>query len=210
VWTMYSTDNSDKLAANGVPLRLATANIKWVQGAFVFTEDATNSDWVLNPEWALFAPYIHDVRVYVCPADPPTVAYNGGTYPRIRSYALNNYLGWEGTPVQELPTDGWRAPKHGSELDRPADTFSFLDVNQKSICWPYFGVYMRKESFFNFPSSAHSQRGVVAFTDGHVIRHRWRDERTVKARSDNYHMHDDSSPHNVDIQWLQEHATRRQ
>ena len=31
--------------------------------------------------------------------------------------------------------------------------------------------------------------------------------RTIAAKSSNYHAHDDSSPNNVDINWLRLHAT---
>lgn len=209
-WTMYADDSNDRLVANGIPIRVPTPSIKWVQGAFVIAEDATNSDWILNPQWALFAKYIGNIRTYVCAADPPTVDYLGASYPRVRSYALNNYLGWEGFRDESLPLENWKVFNKSAQIDSPSKIFLTQDVNSKSICWPYFGTYMDKESFFNFPGSAHKGGGVISFTDAHLESHRWEDARTIKAESSNYHAHDDASPQNIDIKWLQEHATAAQ
>src|SRR5262245_55412468 len=40
-WFLYATDHADKLVANGIPIRVPTPNIKWVQGQFVIPEDST-------------------------------------------------------------------------------------------------------------------------------------------------------------------------
>jgi type II secretory pathway pseudopilin PulG len=206
-WMLYSTDNNDKLPANGIPIRVPVPNIKWVQGAFIFAEDATNSDWILDPKWALFAKYIGKIDTYLCPNDPPTVSYMSNDYPRLRSYAMNNYIGWEGFLDDSLDFKNYKVLRKATEIVSPSGIFLIQDVYFKSICWPYFGTYMNKESFFNFPSSAHQRAGVISFADTHVARHRWNDERTIKAESSNYHAHDDASPNNADLQWLQQHAT---
>jgi prepilin-type processing-associated H-X9-DG protein len=91
----------------------------------------------------------------------------------------------------------------------PAGTFSFIDVNPDSVCWPYFGVYMTRDAFFNFPNSSHNRGGMVSYADGHADFHRWKDQRTITAFSSAYHNHNDSSPNNVDIAWLRERATIR-
>jgi hypothetical protein len=208
VWTLYAMDNDDRLAPNGIPIRVPVPNIKWVQGAFVFAEDLTNSNWILDPNWALFAKYIRKIDPYVCPADPPIARYMSNDYPRVRSYAMNNYIGWEGLSDSSLDFDSYQVYRKYTQVESPSETFLIQDVHVKSICWPYFGTYMNKESFFNFPSSAHGHRGVISFPDAHVEGHRWMDERTIEAESPNYHAHDDASPGNVDIRWLQQHATR--
>jgi prepilin-type processing-associated H-X9-DG protein len=89
----------------------------------------------------------------------------------------------------------------------PSGVFSFQDVNPNSICWPFFGVQMVQDSFFNFPNASHSKGGVVSFADGHVEFHRWRDQRTITAFSTDYHAHADASPNNQDIYWLRERTT---
>ena len=89
----------------------------------------------------------------------------------------------------------------------PAGLFTFLDVNPDSICWPYFGVKMDADSFFNFPNSSHNRGGVMSFADAHAEYHRWTDRRTIAAHSSNYHQHDDSSSGNQDIAWLRPRTT---
>jgi len=207
-WLMYTADNADKLAANGIPIRVPTQNIKWIQGSFVIAEDSTNEDWILNPQWALFAKYIHSASTYVCPGEPPTVNYQGSLYPRVRSYAMNNFLGWEGFPSTDIPMANWVSPQILSQVPNPSGIFLIPDVNANSVCWPYFGTYMDRDDFFNFPSAAHNRAAVISFCDGHVNRHRWLDPNTILGYSDNFHRHDDPFPGNVDIHWLQTHATR--
>lgn len=89
----------------------------------------------------------------------------------------------------------------------PAGTFLFVDANPDSICWPYFGVQMAADSFFNFPGSAHNRAAVLSFSDGHAEAHRWTDQRTITAYSADYHKHADSSPGNKDLAWLRERTT---
>lgn len=206
-WLLYATDNCDKLVANGIPLRVPTDDLKWVQGEFLFPEDRTNTDLLLDPAKALYARYIPAARTYICPGAPAVATYQEITGPRCRSYAMNTFLGLTSPADPTLQYDSWKIYQKTSQLDRPAELFLVQDVNLNSVCWPYFGVYMGRESFFNFPSAEHSRGGVISYCDGHVRLHRWQDGRTIEAKSRDYHAHDDLSPGNLDLRWLQSHAT---
>src|SRR5271165_3550326 len=81
VWTMYAGDNGDGLAAVGQNDPPSTKRRLWVQGAFVYPEANTNSAYLLDPKYALFADYLHTIQVYVCPADPATVTVYDQSYP---------------------------------------------------------------------------------------------------------------------------------
>jgi len=130
------------------------------------------------------------------------------TYPKLRSYSLNAYVGWVDAWDGRLAQNYRIFKKHADVASSmPSGLFLFSDVNSNSICWPFFGVQMDVESFFNFPGSTHSFGAVVSFADGHAERHRWRDQRTITAFSNNYHQHQDSSPNNVDIAWLRQRTT---
>ena len=85
--------------------------------------------------------------------------------------------------------------------------FLFMDVNPNSICWPYFGVKMVDESFFNWPGNSHNRGTVISYADAHVEHHRWKDSRTVTALSNDYHQHNDASPRNKDLYWIRERTT---
>ena len=208
-WSVYSADNSDWLVSNGKTDPPSTKFPLWVQGAFYNVADNTNYAYIIDPRYALFGNYLKTTKVYHCPTDRELVKLNGQMYPRLRSYALNAYVGMGGWD-DRLSTVYKIFRKHCDLASAtPSGTFTFSDVNPDSICWPYFGVYMTRESFFNFPNSSHNRGGVIAFADGHVERHRWMDQRTITAASSDYHHHDDPSAKNVDLAWLRERTTIR-
>jgi len=217
VWLMYAGDNNDWLPANGEFYPPSTTVKLWVQGAFYYADERTNAAYLLDPKYALFAKDLRSLKSYVCPADPATITVSGQPSPRLRSYALNAYLGWVGEWDSRLgPLDGsgnplYRVFRKHSDLASamPSAMFLFQDVNPNSICWPYFGVQMAQDSFFNFPEVSHSQGGVLSFADGHTEYHRWHDPRTLAAFSTDYHAHQDLSPNNRDIYWLRERTSVR-
>ena len=208
VWMLYVGDNADWLPANGRQDPPTTTTRFWVQGAFVDPQASWTPDYILDPRYALFANYLQAIKTYVCPTDRDPVMVAGKAYPKLRSYALNAYLGWAGTWDIRLASTYRIFQKHSQLVSAlPAGVFTFQDVNPDSICWPYFGVQMQVDSFFNFPNSSHNRGGVVAFGDGHVERHRWVDQRTITAFSLNYHAHQEPSPNNADIVWLRARTT---
>jgi len=209
VWMLYTSDNNDWLASNGHNDPPTTRYPLWVQGAFYNTVDNTNFSYLTDPRYALFGNYLKTTKVYHCPTDRELVKLGAQSYPRLRSYALNAYAGTG--PFDDRLSRVFKVFKKHGDLTpvMPAGILTFIDVNPDSICWPYFGVYMAQEAFFNFPNSSHNRGGVVAFADGHVERHRWMDQRTITAFSPDYHHHTDPSPKNIDLAWLRERTTIR-
>jgi prepilin-type N-terminal cleavage/methylation domain-containing protein/prepilin-type processing-associated H-X9-DG protein len=208
IWVMYAGDNNEWLVPDGQNDPPNPNRKLWVQGAFYHVMDNTNYTYILDPQFALFANYLRTSKVYLCPTDRESVRIGSQLYPRLRSYSLNTYLGWVG-PWDARLANGYRIFRKHSEVSgaMPGGVLTFLDVQPDSICWPYFGVQMARDSFFNFPNSSHNQGGVVSFADGHVEHHRWRDARTVRAASVDFHHHDDPSPGNADIAWLRARST---
>jgi len=207
-WVLYAGDNNDSLVLNGQCNPESTANKLWVQGAFVHTGANTNVDYMLNPQYALFANYIKSGSTYLCPTDRDTVKVNNVIYPKLRSYALNAYLGWTGTWDTRM-SSYYTVFRRYSRIsaNMPQGTFLFMDVQPDSICWPYFGMEMVTDVFFNWPGASHSRGTVVSYADGHVDWHRWQDSRTINASSPNYHAHNDASFRNVDIAWMRARTT---
>jgi prepilin-type N-terminal cleavage/methylation domain-containing protein/prepilin-type processing-associated H-X9-DG protein len=205
---LYVGDNNDWLPAVGQNNPPSTRRKLWIQGAFVYPEANTNSAYLLDPKYALFANYLHAIRIYVCPSDPPVVKLSGKAYPKLRSYAMNAYVGWTGHWDDRLAA-GYTVFKKSSQVvpSLSSSLMLFLDVHPKSICWPYYGVQMNDDVFLLFPGNAHNQGSVISFADGHVERHRWTDPRTIAAASADYHAHHEPSPHNVDLVWLRQHST---
>jgi prepilin-type N-terminal cleavage/methylation domain-containing protein/prepilin-type processing-associated H-X9-DG protein len=216
-WVMYALDHNDILVANGgYGGSWTTARPLWVQGAFVNVSDNWNYDYVINPGYALFANYIRTIPTYHCPTDRATVMNGKQEMPRLRSYELNAYAGW--IEPWNMTWDGrmslnymiFRKTTDITSRTPTGMVFTFVDVNPDSICWPYFGMHMDYDSFFNFPNTSHNSGGVVAFADGHVDYHKWRDARTINPTpTPSWHSHDQPSSGNPDLVWLRDRATVR-
>jgi prepilin-type N-terminal cleavage/methylation domain-containing protein/prepilin-type processing-associated H-X9-DG protein len=217
-WQLYANDNNDRLALNGqCPSGGSLTQKLWVQGAFYNPPDNSDPSLILDQRYALFASYLKSAGVYVCPSDPQSVPINRKLYPKLRSYEMNAWVGWDATTAgawdQRLGSETqWRIFTKMRQITSPAPSqlFTFIDVYYQSICWPYFGVEMGSpgsEDFFNWPSVNHDRGASISFADGHVEGHRWRDPRTIKPTSPDFHKHDDPSAHNTDLDYLRLHST---
>src|SRR5262249_38547256 len=118
---------------------------------------------------------------YKCPSDRAVLIVGKERIPRIRSYSMNCYLGWNNSPADL--NDKYLIFKKAGDLARagPANIFLFQDVVPENLCYPAFMIVMLNagtEYFFHYPSSQHSGMGEVAFSDGHVEGHMWLDSRT--------------------------------
>jgi prepilin-type processing-associated H-X9-DG protein len=97
----------------------------------------------------------------------------------------------------------------------------FIDEREDAINWGNFGTEMpgydpnnpALYSLSDLPASYHGQACGFSFTDGHAEIHRWRDGRTMPPLMDGGLIFtgygSTPCPGNVDVAWLQEHATRR-
>ena len=93
---LYTSDHADFLPANGMVDPPSTSRKLWVQGAFFHASHNTNNTYLLDPNYALFANYIKTHRIYLCPTDKDYFMQGNLRLPRLRSYAMNAYLGWQG------------------------------------------------------------------------------------------------------------------
>ncbi len=210
IWTLYTGDNDDRLVTNGPGDTTPT----WVEGSFFMNaSDATNILKLIDPKYALFGPYLKTTAIYKCPSDTFLGTHGQKAVPRVRSYAMNAYVGWQGGPFRDNVPD----PKKYHVYTRsagitdisPANLLVLQEVNPDSICRPLFGVYMERPAtrFCFYPAKYHDLSGVNSYADGHVEAHRWRDSRTLFPKVSNYHDHNNASPNNQDIFWLQDHST---
>jgi prepilin-type N-terminal cleavage/methylation domain-containing protein len=208
-WATYASDHKGTLVAVGRQNTPTSAAKLWVQGAFVNQTHRTNTSYILDSRLALFGDYVPTTGIYLCPADRYEVTVGSQSYPKLRSYALNAYVGWTGAWDYRLAS-GFRVFSKLEDIGAtpmPSGLFLFGDVQPDSICWPFYGVEMITDHFFNFPGSSHSRGAVFAFADNHAEWHRWTDRRTLAAYSMSYHMHHESSPGNADLAWLRARTT---
>jgi prepilin-type N-terminal cleavage/methylation domain-containing protein/prepilin-type processing-associated H-X9-DG protein len=221
-WTIYSGDNGERLVLNGGDGATTSANAHlWVFGGnHGSPETLTNQNFLVAPNFALFAPLLPAVRLYKCPADRtfwPLWNAANDFVPEVRSYAMNGYMGVaamnRAAPVTNAPNyDLYKMYMKLSRLnaDSPASRFVFTDVNPANICTPAFGVDMTLASWIHYPSGLHNLRGVMAFADGHVEIHHWLDSRTLPPlASGAYIGHGTAAAGNVDLAWIAEHTTSK-
>jgi len=214
-WVMYATDQNDILMANGgYDANWTTRTQLWVQGHFVQINDYTNNSYLTDPNYALMANYVRTLPTFRCPTDRELVKLSDGKYyVRNRSYQLNAYTGWFNRAWDNRMSTAFYIFKKSTEITArvPAGmVFTFQDVNPDSICWPYFGMHMDRDSFFSFPNSSHNRGGVMAFADGHVEYHKWMNPFTYNPpASTDWHNHDTSSPGNQDLAWLRDRTTMK-
>jgi prepilin-type N-terminal cleavage/methylation domain-containing protein len=215
-WAMYPLDHREQFALNGGQNGLRVDPYLWVYGGnHGDPQTLTNIQYLVNPRYALFSPYLRNPEIYKCPGDRSTWPVGGRKVPELRSYAMNSYIA--------TPTVNAQRPLSFNSLyrmymktaslsiDAPARRFVFMDVHPGNICTPGFGVDMNLGSIIHYPSSMHRGLGVVAFGDSHVESHKWMDQRTKRSLPGplQYIGHNDSVGNNQDIRWVVERTTSR-
>jgi prepilin-type N-terminal cleavage/methylation domain-containing protein len=212
-WTLYTVDNRDYLVPNGGGQVRPGGAYLWVLGDnHMYQPGLIDPQFLINPQYALFAPYLRNAQTYKCPADTSTLRVSNTNAPKIRSYSLNCYVG---VPAGSLEEPFRMSPDvkvfiKSSDLaaSTPGERFVFMDVNPPNLCTPAFGVNMDQDVFFHYPSTLHSGAGVVSYADNHVEAHRWRDPRTAKTvPAGQIISHSDSSPNNQDLRWIRDRTT---
>ena len=86
IWALYYNDNNDKLVGNGDIFSFGNPekDKDWVGGYFFVEQTSTNLNMTINPDFSLFGFYNQNSKIFICPKDETE---------RIRSYALNCYIG---------------------------------------------------------------------------------------------------------------------
>jgi len=236
-WRMYTEDNNDMLLYASAHCSTPPGNhlatyyaccwpYTWCTGKMDFTA-GNQSNWDPNkdiyqsPMW----PYCgKNLSIWRCPADRAAVTVNGVRTLRIRSMAMNAYLGgFGGLPLNV--TGNMKAYqvylKYG-QLSRPgADRiFVFIDEREDAINWGNFlhdmsGYYPNNTKVYRWldlPGAYHGNAGGLSFADGHSEIHRWKDGRTSRPINEGGVIFDGSTPipqaDNMDIGWMQDKTTR--
>jgi len=216
-WTMYPLDNREMLVLNGGEGGGSRSEpFLWVFGGnHGDPETLTNTQFLVEARYALFAPYLRGPQIYKCPGDRSSWPVGGRSVPELRSYSLNSYLGTPPPNVERplILSPSYRVYLKSAQIavDSPANRFAFMDVHPGNICTPGFGVDMNLQTIIHYPSTLHRGLGVVSFADGRVESHKWLDRRTRRPLPGplQYIGHDDAVANNQDIRWIAERTTSR-
>lgn len=221
---LYTDDFEDVYPASGRNVYIGTRLVpEWTGGGWLdlpssglddvdpFAENGIAS----SPIW----PYTGEsAELWRDPGDKSTGSHpeyrNGEKVPRVRSYAMNSYIGgpaWN---------SGFKTFQKTSQLTEPgpANTIVFLAERPDSINDGYFVIDMngfdrerpslRRYKINDYPAGYHSNGGTLSFADGHAEVHRWLDPRTVPPLSIfNEIPQGIPSPENPDVGWMQQRAT---
>lgn len=187
-------------------------------------------DMAKRPLW----PYIgKQPGVFKCPGDHSVVTVNGVSKPRILSMSMNLYVGGfapvQGTDPLPNGTDGnwpWAAPYMiyakmswlNAPKGPPDKVFVFLDMREDNINWSNFMADMHgynpmdpsQYMLGDLPGCYHNLGCGFSFADGHSELHRWIDPRTMPPMGPlgSGAGGTISVPRDMDVAWLQDHATR--
>ena len=182
---MYSGDNEGKLAVNQGAFSINLNS--WVTGWMDWGVRLENTNVQYIVDGALGSYMSKSLKSYKCPADV-FPALNG---PRVRSYAMNGFVGGTVEVSPTAPTYGLTAYRnYMRETDYSAPGASmlwiFMDECPDSINDSMLGLNMPPAALFatqpaawdDVPASYHNGGANIAFADSHVEYHQWRDANT--------------------------------
>lgn len=176
----YTADNAGWLVVNhrgDVPGPAATNS--WVVGNMRSAVEATNT-WLLR--LGKFFPYLSQLAVYHCPADQSHAGSGRSgqawaTAPRVRSYAMNSWLGSREMEVSGKRT-GYRTFVKDSELGAAgaAGLWMISDEHEFTLDDGWFLVTMDdSRPFASFPATSHQRGYGLNYLDGHAEVQKLRD-----------------------------------
>jgi prepilin-type N-terminal cleavage/methylation domain-containing protein len=228
-WTMYTHDFNDRVPPNP-GLTAMDANLNWVIGVMTLDNgdnlifpgknnpDNTN---ILHLTRSLLWPYHKSLGVWRCPSDQSMSTIGNKRYPRVRSLAMNNWVGHYDarTGLVNESSPGYKVFKKVSEMIEPgpSKTFLLLDEREDSINDASFLTWMDgypsnpgAQKISDYPGTYHNRAAGFNFGDGHSEIRRWVDPRTTPAGRKDFHLSAlpaRATPDNPDILWIQERAT---
>ncbi len=226
-WRFYAEDNDSRLVGSGRGQMMGGKLIpEWIGGNWLDKSNLRKSDnwdvdfWIKGMIGKRYRnvlyPYSgNSTEIYNCPADNSVGINNAGqTVPRLRSRAINN---WVGGPGWGNSGPGWRVFFKDTDFvdPGPSNTFVMLDERDDSINDGYFVVDMagwpeRSQVIVDYPASYHNNAAGFSFADGHAEIHKWRDKRTYpKINKGNMPNRVGPMMNSPDLYWMMEHSTRK-
>jgi prepilin-type N-terminal cleavage/methylation domain-containing protein len=229
-WRMYADDNRERMvySSGGDSTGFNSLDqYAWTLSNLDFNPSNRDNwditaDIVKRPLWNYTG---QNASIYKCPSDKSTVVVAGQLRPRVRTMAMNVYLGgfsgsdggWTVMTPYALYTNlvqvGGGLPTPG-----PAKLWVFTDERDDYVNYGNFVTVMTGYQpanpatleLLDIPGMYHHLSAGFSFADGHCEMHHWTDPRTTPPP---YSVGFDGStmvpsPRNADVSWLQDHSTR--
>ena len=200
---LYANDHAEFIPPNrdgeDVPL-----GETWVQGWLGMPgPDCTNT---LFLKQSLLAPYVQNTALWKCPS-AQDVTLGPFRMPRVRTVSLNAFMG---SSVRSPAAETYRRMSDLIQLS-PTEALTFLEERPETINDGAFSLQWDfKESqpsgwmVRDKPGHLHNRSGNIAFGDGHVETHHWKNLGVPSVPRNDF-----EAPNDPDVLWLQRHATWR-
>jgi prepilin-type N-terminal cleavage/methylation domain-containing protein len=214
-WLMYAHEHDDKIPPNlgGQSAGRFPGRENWIEGWLSYEyisndrpwfSDSTNTLLLITNGVGRIGPYLKNPALFKCPGDKSWIQLGGVRHPRVRSYAMNSFLGNKENAYALL-----RVAFDLNDLNGlpPSRIFVFIDEHQDSIDDGFFNVAADPVdlSWWDVPANRHL--GALTFADGHAELKKWIDPRTRK-REARVRIWGDVSPNNKDIRWILSRTTQ--
>jgi prepilin-type N-terminal cleavage/methylation domain-containing protein len=205
-WIMYADDSQDRVPPNASG---SQSRGGWVDGWLDWspgTTDNTNMVFLTN---AKIGPYTKSVGIYKCPADIYQCVIAGRPMARVRSIAMNSFVGVLDADYGTRQTPPCYTYQKLSEIRRPppSSLWVFVDEHPDSIndgwltdSWPGGG------GWGDLAASYHAGSCGIGFADGHGEIHKWKDKGTLQpVTKSNNRAWSTAAPN--DTLWFMERTT---
>src|SRR5262249_22035737 len=127
-WILYAHDHNDRVPYSSIWPRNTNAPV-WVQGQLDFNP-ANHSNWSVDEDIKIspLFPYCSSsTAIWRCPADRSVVNVNGKPLPRVRTMAMNSWVGGDNT----LPPRPWRVFKALGDMTAPGPSSTWVLIDQR-------------------------------------------------------------------------------
>jgi prepilin-type processing-associated H-X9-DG protein len=217
---MYAQDNDDFLPYNhgaGEIKRNVDRGIlnNWASSVLNWELTPGNTNNLLNSHAALGSYIGHSARVFRCPADSvlSSIQRGAGWSERSRSISMNAMVGHAGeflTATGNSNNPSYHQYRKFGEFTAASEIFVFIEEHPDSINDGYFLNRAYSYEWNDLPASYHGGAANLAYGDGHVESHRWRDSSTKKpARPDGADLPLGLTPaERNDFYWLLQRTSR--
>ena len=233
---MYAGDNQDHNPPNmdgTAPGIIAGSDAQhpcWVAGQLTLgsggNRDNTNTAMLVDnsayPNGAFLGNYLaKNYKTYKCPADQSVYTLFGRTYPRVRSYSMNTFVGY---PAESGTGGSSSAPSNPanspapfntlSSIHSPSRTFIILDerpdsINDGTFATDESGMPNNPRNFIqDVPAAYIGGAAGFSFADGHSIIHKWLGSYiTQPIQRTPINSQPLSNSRDIqDLRWIQQHA----
>jgi prepilin-type N-terminal cleavage/methylation domain-containing protein/prepilin-type processing-associated H-X9-DG protein len=203
-WIMYNDDNGSRIPQNIAsdfmgftdnPLQ-TNAQPGQIYASWVLGDAGSSPNWTndLLITHGLIWPYVTQIGLYKCPADPTV---------RERNYSMNAWMDGM-TPWNSLCVDYIKV----TDIAKPSQSMVFIDENPNTINDGYWAQDpTQRTQWIDSPAHYHNSGANMSFADGHAEARKWSDINVLKGASGGATGFQANPLTGPDLPWVQARCT---